>query len=434
MSPFEYVIVAVVLLAGAAALGGAFIVAKSVRQTKTLSAVPSSLPISLAADPEAIRRGELQAKDIVEQGRRDADRLLKEAELKGRDEAFRRKEEITRELEKTRTELRELERRLEKKEDALDDQQKELSKKDRNVEQLQKKLGEKREELDRKEKHLDEVISDQMKKLSQLTGLPREEAEKMLLDRLERELSEEVATKIRLHTENLKQQSEAKAREILTTAIHRYAAEHTADTTVSTVDIPSDDMKGRIIGREGRNIRTFEKGDRRGRDRGRHAGRRHRQRLRQHSPRNGPAGTDQADPGRPHSPDAHRGGGARRRRRRWRSTSWKSAGRRCWRRTSAPLHEKIAATARPAQVPHQLQPKRPPAQPRSRAPLRHDGRRAGPGRPKLARRCGLLARHRQGGRPRDGGRPPEDRRGTGQALRRNEPGSVCTPSSATTTT
>ncbi len=81
----------------------------------------------------------------------------------------------------------------------------------------------------------------------------------MLLDRLERELSEEVATKIRLHTENFKQQSEAKAREILTTAIQRYAADHTADATVSTVDIPSDDMKGRIIGREGRNIRTFEK-------------------------------------------------------------------------------------------------------------------------------------------------------------------------------
>jgi len=148
---------------------------------------------------------------------------------------------------------------LEKKEDALEDQQKELTKKDRTVEQLQKKLGEKREELDRKEKQLDDVISEQTKKLSHLTGISREEAERMLLDRLERELSEEVAAKIRQHTDSLKQQAEAKAREILTTAIQRYAADHTADATVSTVDIPSDDMKGRIIGREGRNIRTFEK-------------------------------------------------------------------------------------------------------------------------------------------------------------------------------
>jgi ribonuclease Y len=252
----EYVIIAAVLLAGAAALSGALIVAKSVRQAKGTTAVP---PSALAADPEAIRRGEVQARDLVEQGRRDADRLLKEAELKARDEAFRRKEEITRELEKTRTELREFERRLEKKEDALEDQQKELTKKDRTAEQFQKKLGEKRDELDRKEKQLDEVISEQTKKLSQLTGLARDEAEKMLLDRLERELSEEVATKIRQHTDSLKQQAEAKAREILTTAIQRYAADHTADATVSTVDIPSDDMKGRIIGREGRNIRTFEK-------------------------------------------------------------------------------------------------------------------------------------------------------------------------------
>jgi ribonuclease Y len=255
----EYVIITAVLLAGGAALGGALIVARSVRQAKGPAALSALTPATLATDPEAIRRGEAQARDLVEQGRRDADRFLKEAELKARDEAFRRKEEITRELEKTRTELREFERRLEKKEDALEDQQKELTKKDRTVEQFQKKLGEKREELDRKEKQLDEVISEQTKKLSQLTGLSRDEAEKMLLDRLERELSEEVATKIRQHTDSLKQQAEAKAREILTTAIQRYAADHTADATVSTVDIPSDDMKGRIIGREGRNIRTFEK-------------------------------------------------------------------------------------------------------------------------------------------------------------------------------
>jgi ribonuclease Y len=79
------------------------------------------------------------------------------------------------------------------------------------------------------------------------------------MDRLERELAEAIATRLHRHEETLKQESEERARRILATAIHRYAAEHTADTTVSTVDIPSDDMKGRIIGREGRNIRTFEK-------------------------------------------------------------------------------------------------------------------------------------------------------------------------------
>src|SRR5262249_40079348 len=96
-------------------------------------------------------------------------------------------------------------------------------------------------------------------RLHEITGLSREAGEKLLLERLERELSGEIAGRIRKHEERLKEQAEAKAREIVVIAIQRWAAEHTTAATVSTVDIPSDDMKGRIIGREGRNIRTFEK-------------------------------------------------------------------------------------------------------------------------------------------------------------------------------
>src|SRR5262249_19617902 len=81
----------------------------------------------------------------------------------------------------------------------------------------------------------------------------------LLLSRIENELAEEIAHRLRKNEEHIRTASEEKAREVLATCIQRYAAEHTADTTVSTVDIPSDDMKGRIIGREGRNIRTFEK-------------------------------------------------------------------------------------------------------------------------------------------------------------------------------
>ena len=155
------------------------------------------------------------------------------------------------------------------------------------------------------------------------------------MDRLERELSEVIAVRLHKHEEALRQTSEEKARRILATAIHRYAAEHTADTTVSTVDIPSDDMKGRIIGREGRNIRTFEKCtgvdvivddtpgvvivsafDNIRRETARLA-------------------LDEADPGRPDPPVAHRGGGDGNAGRRWRSTSSRWAGRRCRRRTSA---------------------------------------------------------------------------------------------------
>src|SRR5262249_56454788 len=89
--------------------------------------------------------------------------------------------------------------------------------------------------------------------------LSRDQAQALLLERLSSELSDEVAQRLRRHEENLKAVCDDKARQVLATCIHRYAAEHTADTTVSTVDIPSDDMKGRIIGRHGRNIRPFEK-------------------------------------------------------------------------------------------------------------------------------------------------------------------------------
>ena len=106
---------------------------------------------------------------------------------------------------------------------------------------------------------MEKLIKQQTQKLHEISGLSREQAEKLLLQRLEQELAEEIAERIQKHEEQLRQSCEEKSRRILATAIHRYAAEHTADTTVSTVDIPSDDMKGRIIGREGRNIRTFEK-------------------------------------------------------------------------------------------------------------------------------------------------------------------------------
>ncbi|MGH7226569.1 MAG: ribonuclease Y, partial [Gemmataceae bacterium] len=106
---------------------------------------------------------------------------------------------------------------------------------------------------------MEKLIEQQTQKLHEISGLNRERAVKLLMERLEHELSAILAARLQKYEEQLRQTSEERSRRILATAIHRYAAEHTCDTTVSTVDIPSDDMKGRIIGREGRNIRTFEK-------------------------------------------------------------------------------------------------------------------------------------------------------------------------------
>jgi ribonuclease Y len=241
-------IAAVAVLVG---MGGSFLLLRNRRSNP----VPQ-VPIHITEHTQLV---EVRGNELVEQSRRSAEQILRDADLKARDETMRRREELTRELETARTELREQERRAEKKEGAAEQKLKELSRKEKHLEALKEKISDRKEALEKKAKQLDELIEQETRRLHEITGLSREVAEKMLFERLESELSAEFSLKIRQHEERLKQHGEAKAREILSIAIQRWASEHTASATVSTVDIPSDDMKGRIIGREGRNIRTFEK-------------------------------------------------------------------------------------------------------------------------------------------------------------------------------
>ncbi len=213
----------------------------------------------LAAGPRAAPGRSRRAAEITAAARSESEKILKEAELKAKDDLYQKREELNRETDQLRAELRDQERRLDKREDGLEEKNQTLVKKERALEHGQRKLSERKAEVERRAQEADELVKQQGQKLHEISGLARDQAEALLLERLERELSETIAGRLQRHEENLRQASEEKARRILATAIHRYAAEHTADTTVSTVDIPSDDMKGRIIGREGRNIRTFEK-------------------------------------------------------------------------------------------------------------------------------------------------------------------------------
>src|SRR5262245_9384680 len=200
-----------------------------------------------------------RAEEILRAARDDAETVKKEAELRAKDDLYQQRETLNRENEQVRGELREQERRLDKREDSLEEKGQSLSKKERSLDNLKGKLSDRKAELERQTREAETLVAQQTQKLHELAGYSREQAEAVLMDRLEKELSDQIASRLHRHEETLKQSCEEKARRVLATAIHRYAAEHTADTTVSTVDIPSDDMKGRIIGREGRNIRTFEK-------------------------------------------------------------------------------------------------------------------------------------------------------------------------------
>jgi ribonuclease Y len=197
--------------------------------------------------------------EINAQAHREAETIRKEAELRAKDELFQKREEFNRESEKVRNELREQERRLEKREDSIEQKHQLQVKKERSLEHGQRKLHERRDQVEKRGQELESLIQQEVQKLNEISGLDRNQAEQLLMERLEKELIDEVAARIQQNEEKIRAQSEEKARGILAVAVQRYAAEHTADSTVSTVDIPSDDMKGRIIGREGRNIRTFEK-------------------------------------------------------------------------------------------------------------------------------------------------------------------------------
>ncbi|MBI3412285.1 MAG: ribonuclease Y [Planctomycetes bacterium] len=206
-----------------------------------------------------LNSAEVRVRELINQAEKNAENTLKAAELRAKDEIFNKREEFSREIEQLRNQHRETERRLEKRDDLLEQKHQTQLKKDRHLQHTERKLNERKEQLDKHVQDAEALVGQQTLRLHEISGLSRDEAEKLLLQRLDKELADEIAVRLNRHEEMLKATTEDKARRVLAASIQRYAAEHTADTTVSTVDIPSDDMKGRIIGREGRNIRTFEK-------------------------------------------------------------------------------------------------------------------------------------------------------------------------------
>jgi ribonuclease Y len=200
-----------------------------------------------------------RADELLAQAQAKAENFRKEAELKAKDDLFKKREDLTREFDQKLTEVREQERRLEKREDLLEQRNEAQQKKERELDHAKKKLADRKEQLEKRSREVEALAEQQMQKLHEVAGLGREQAEARLMERLEKDLAASLAERIRRFEENLQATTEDRARKVLAVAVQRYAAEHTADSTVSTVDIPSDDMKGRIIGREGRNIRTFEK-------------------------------------------------------------------------------------------------------------------------------------------------------------------------------
>jgi ribonuclease Y len=200
-----------------------------------------------------------KAKAILEEGQRTSDSQIREAELKAKELQLNAKSEIDKKRNEAREEAHERNKVLDRLKVQLDQQGEDLRKQEAIVQQTQNRLKTKLEQATQRSKDLEDIFEKQRQQLHQITGLNKEEATKRLLKLLEDELASEVGGRLLIHEQRIKEQCDEKSREIVLMAIQRFAAAHTAESTTSTVDIPNDDMKGRIIGREGRNIRSFEK-------------------------------------------------------------------------------------------------------------------------------------------------------------------------------
>jgi ribonucrease Y len=198
------------------------------------------------------------AEQILDEGKREADALKKEALLEAKDEIHKLRTEAERDVRERRNELQKQENRLLQKEENLDRKDESLNKREIQLEKKDDTLNQRQQHIEEMESKVDEMVRLQQTELERISSLTRDEAKSIILDRVEQELSHDIALIVKESESRAKEESDKKAKEILSLAIQRCAADHVAETTVSVVNLPNDEMKGRIIGREGRNIRTLE--------------------------------------------------------------------------------------------------------------------------------------------------------------------------------
>lgn len=226
------VVILAVVIAAAVAFVSGFFVRKFLAESKIASA-------------------EDKARAIVDEAMKDAESKKRESLVEAKEEVLKLRNEMEREHRERRAEIQRLERRLVQKEETLD-------RKQDTVEKKEEKLARKESEVDKTKKELENLYQRQVQELERISGLSTSEAREILLRDVENEIGQETAIMIKDMENRAREEADRRARNIVSLAIQRCAADHVAESTVSVVPLPNDEMKGRIIGREGRNIRAFE--------------------------------------------------------------------------------------------------------------------------------------------------------------------------------
>ena len=200
---------------------------------------------------DEVEKAKLKAKEIVEEAERDAVSKAKEIELKAKEKAYQIKEEVEKEARNSKNEIAQKEARIIKKEEILDGKIEKIEIKSLELEKIN-------DELEKRRKEIDDLKVKQEEELSRVSELSKADAREILLRKVREEMTHDMAITIREFENKLDEEKEKISQKILSTAIGKAAADYVADATVSVINLPNDEMKGRIIGREGRNIRTIE--------------------------------------------------------------------------------------------------------------------------------------------------------------------------------
>ena len=238
MSPMVIKIVAVVILLVA--------IVVTALLTKTIS-----IKRYQESENQKLNNAEDKARQIIDEAVKTAETKKREALLEAKEEAIKNKNEIERESKERRAEIQRYEKRVLSKEEALD-------KKSEALEKKESKLNAKDVDLDRLKKELETIKNSHLRELEKISGLTSEQAKVYLLKSVEEDVKHETAVLVKELENKAKEEADKKAKDYVVTAIQRCAADHVAETTISVVQLPNEEMKGRIIGREGRNIRTLE--------------------------------------------------------------------------------------------------------------------------------------------------------------------------------
>jgi ribonuclease Y len=207
---------------------------------------------------QKVKAAESEAQKLTEEAKRKSETLLKEANLEIKDRLFRMKSEFDTETKETRRELKNREQRLLHKEETLDRKIEQFDQRDREFTRQEKELARKADKIERDTRKYDELLEEQRNQLVKISGMTSDQAKDLLIRSMENEARYEGAKLIKRIETETKEEADKRAKKIMATAIQRYAGDYIAERTVSVVQLPNDEMKGRIIGREGRNIRAIE--------------------------------------------------------------------------------------------------------------------------------------------------------------------------------